>query len=185
MHTVSFYWFLSGLEWILNLEFCLVKLLLFYQKLLWNTRSRLNSSTFWVFEPLFKYVWSKSSFFLCTKLQFWSKISKYRPKQNSKLRIDFKPHRNQSKLTVCNGNGNIKNSQESDKENNENRQPNADENSQKSATDAEKVIEDFMEIVEDEINFWKKLISILVNWLSILLIIKKVQNPPQKSSRFW
>ena len=54
---------------------------------------------------------------------------------------------------MCNGNGNIKNSQESDKEKNENRQPNADENSQKSATDAEKVIEDFMEIVEDEINF--------------------------------
>ena len=24
MHTVSFDWFLSGLEWILNLEFCLL-----------------------------------------------------------------------------------------------------------------------------------------------------------------
>ena len=54
---------------------------------------------------------------------------------------------------MCNGNGNIKNSQESDEENNENRQPNADENSQESVTDTEKVIEDFMEIVEDEINF--------------------------------
>ena len=48
MHTVSFDWFLSGLEWILNFEFCLLKLLIFYQKLLWNIRSRLNSSTFWI-----------------------------------------------------------------------------------------------------------------------------------------
>ena len=62
LHTVSFDWFLSGLEWILNLEFCLLKLLIFYQKILWNIRSRLNSSTFWVFEPVFKYIWSKSSF---------------------------------------------------------------------------------------------------------------------------
>ena len=37
-HTVSFDWFLSGLEWILNLEFCLLKLSIFYQKLLWNMR---------------------------------------------------------------------------------------------------------------------------------------------------
>ena len=42
MHTVSFDWFLSGLEWILNLEFCLPKLLIFYQKLLWKIRSKLN-----------------------------------------------------------------------------------------------------------------------------------------------
>ena len=63
-HTVSFDWFLSGLERILNLEFCLIKLLIFYQKLSWNIRSRLNSSTFWVFEPVFRYVWSKSSFFV-------------------------------------------------------------------------------------------------------------------------
>ena len=61
-HTVIFDWFMSGLEWILNLEFCLLKRLIFYQKLLWNIRSRLNSSTFWVFEPVFKYVWSKSSY---------------------------------------------------------------------------------------------------------------------------
>ena len=33
LHTVSFNWFLSGLEWIINLEFCLLKLLIFYQKL--------------------------------------------------------------------------------------------------------------------------------------------------------
>ena len=33
--------------------------MIFYQKLLWNIRSRLNSSTFWAFEPVFRYVWSK------------------------------------------------------------------------------------------------------------------------------
>ena len=64
LHTVSFDWFLSGLEWILNLEFCLLKLLIFYQKSLWNIRSRLNSSKFWVFESVFKKFWSKSSFFV-------------------------------------------------------------------------------------------------------------------------
>ena len=45
VHTVSFDWFLSSLEWLLNLHFCLLKLLIFYQKLLWNIRSRHNSST--------------------------------------------------------------------------------------------------------------------------------------------
>ena len=40
--------------------------MIFYQKLLWNTRSWLNSSTFWVFRPLvFRYVWSKLK--LCAK----------------------------------------------------------------------------------------------------------------------
>ena len=34
IHTVSFHQFLSGLEWIINLEFCLLKVLIFYQKLL-------------------------------------------------------------------------------------------------------------------------------------------------------
>ena len=62
LHTVSFDWFLSGLEWILDLEFCELKLLFFYQKWLWNIRSKLNSFTFWVFEPIFRYIWSKSSF---------------------------------------------------------------------------------------------------------------------------
>ena len=51
LHTVSFDGFLSGLEWILNSEFGLLKLLIFYQKLLWNIRSWLKSSTFWVVEP--------------------------------------------------------------------------------------------------------------------------------------
>ena len=63
VHTVSFDWFLSGLVWILNLEFCLLKLLIFCQKSLWNIRSRLKSSTFSVFEPVFIHVGSKSSFF--------------------------------------------------------------------------------------------------------------------------
>ena len=35
--------------------FCLLKLLIFYQKVLWNIKSRLKSSTFWVFEPIFRY----------------------------------------------------------------------------------------------------------------------------------
>ena len=63
LHTVNFDWFLSGLEWILNVAFCLLKLLIFYQKLLWNIRSRLNSSIFWVFRPVFWYVWSKLKLF--------------------------------------------------------------------------------------------------------------------------
>ena len=49
LHTVSFNWFLSSLEWIHNLEFCCIKLFIFYHKWLWNIRSRLTSSTFWVF----------------------------------------------------------------------------------------------------------------------------------------
>ena len=36
MHSVSFDWFPSGLEWILNLEFCLLTCLIFYQKSFWN-----------------------------------------------------------------------------------------------------------------------------------------------------
>ncbi len=57
-HAVSFDWFLSGLEWM-NLEFRLLQILLFYQKLLWNIRSRINS---WFFEPVFEYAWWISSF---------------------------------------------------------------------------------------------------------------------------
>ena len=59
LHTVSFDWFLLDLEWIFNLEFGLLKLLIFYQKLLWYIRSRLISSTFWVSRPVFRYVWLK------------------------------------------------------------------------------------------------------------------------------
>ena len=70
LHTVSFNWFLSGLEWILNLEFCLLKLLIFYQKLLWNIRSRLNSSTLWVFRNsgMFEFSLIKIDAF-CTKME--------------------------------------------------------------------------------------------------------------------
>ena len=49
--------------WIINLEFCVLNFFIFYQKLLWNIRSRLNSSTFWVFRPVFRYVWSKLKLF--------------------------------------------------------------------------------------------------------------------------
>ena len=76
MHTVSFDWFLSGLEWNLNLEFCLLKLLIFYQKLLWNIRYRLNSSTFWVFEPVFRYFFIKIEAF-CTKNEDFDQIYVY------------------------------------------------------------------------------------------------------------
>ena len=46
LHTESFDWFLSSLESILDLEFYSLTILTFYQKLLWNIRSNLNSSTF-------------------------------------------------------------------------------------------------------------------------------------------
>ena len=55
LHTVSFDWFSTGLGWIINLEDFLLKLLLFYKKLLWNIRSRLNSSTFWFFRPVSRF----------------------------------------------------------------------------------------------------------------------------------
>ena len=83
-HTVSFDWFLSGLE------LCLLKRLIFYQKLFWNIRSRLNLSTFWFFEPAFRYIWSKSSF-LFKKLHFLSNISKLGPKKSKCGRV--KPSR--------------------------------------------------------------------------------------------
>ena len=41
------------------MSFTQKKLWIFYQKLLWNVRSRLNSSMLWVFRPVFKYVWWK------------------------------------------------------------------------------------------------------------------------------
>ena len=82
VHNVSFDWFLSSLEWILNFEICLLKVLIFYQKLLWNIRSSLNSSSFWVFEHLFRYIWSKLELFVQT-VRFWSNISNHRLK-NSK-----------------------------------------------------------------------------------------------------
>ena len=66
VNTVIFHWFLFGLEWILNLAFCLLKLLIFYHKLLWNIRSRMNSSRFWVFEPVFDQNWA-----FCTKNEYF------------------------------------------------------------------------------------------------------------------
>ena len=75
VHTESFDWFRSGLEWILNLEFCLLKLLTFYQKILWNIRSRLNSSTF---EFLSLYL--IKIFIFCAQSFNFDQTSKYRPK---------------------------------------------------------------------------------------------------------
>ena len=96
--------------------------MIFYLKLFWNIRSSLNSSTFWVFEPVFRYVWSKLKLFaqkmkIFIKVQaqnveeisldliffnnFWQSIKSV-SKQNSKLIIHSKTDRNQSKLTVCN-----------------------------------------------------------------------------------
>ena len=44
--------------------------MIFYQKLLWNIRPKLNSSTFWDFEPVLKHVWSKSTFFSAKSFNF-------------------------------------------------------------------------------------------------------------------
>ena len=44
-------------------ELTLLKLWQFYQHILSNIRSRLNFSTYWVFEPVFRYVWSKLKLF--------------------------------------------------------------------------------------------------------------------------
>ena len=87
---------------------------------------RPSSYTFWVLS-LYLNMFDQNLYFLCIKLQFWSNISKNRPKnsscfsaqiwysikhsgkmssyskQSSKLRIHSKPYRNQSKLSVCNG----------------------------------------------------------------------------------
>ena len=93
LHTFSFVWFLSGLEWILNLEFCLLKLLISYQKLSWNIRSRLNSSTFWVFKPVFTYVWSKSSFFV-HKASILIKHSGIKTQNMEELSLDLIFHNN-------------------------------------------------------------------------------------------
>ena len=80
--------------------------MIFYQKWLWNIRSRLNTSTFCVLDlylDMFDQNWS----FVYKKWRFWLNMIKYRlknsksfSKQNSKLRIHSKPDRNQSKLTV-------------------------------------------------------------------------------------
>ena len=81
--TVSFDWFLSGWEWILNLEFCL-QIFFWYFTRNYNRISDLGL-IFPHFEFLSLYldIFDQNHNFLCKKLQFWSNISKYRPK-NSK-----------------------------------------------------------------------------------------------------
>ena len=70
LHTVSFDWFLSSLEWILNLEFCLIKLLK-YQKLLW-TRSDLGLA--WSSTSVNLDMFDLNNNFLYKSLQLWSHI---------------------------------------------------------------------------------------------------------------
>ena len=128
MHTVRFNWFLSGLEWILNLDFCLDFFLIFYKKLLRNVRYRLSYSSFWVF-GLYSDMFHQSFEAFCTKnidfhqtyLNTGSKTQNVEElsldmifhnnfllniksciKQKSKLIIPSKPDRNWSKLTVFN-----------------------------------------------------------------------------------
>jgi hypothetical protein len=95
VHTGIFDWFLSGLELILNLEFCLLKLLIFYQKLSWNIRSRLNPSTTWVLS-LYLNMLDQKLHFLCTKLQFWSNLSKnwHKTQNVEELSLDLIFHNN-------------------------------------------------------------------------------------------
>ena len=83
LHTVSFDWFLSGLEWILNLALCLLKLLIFYQKSLWIQSDLGFTLPHFKFLSLYLNKFDKILHFVCKKLQFWSTISKYRAK-NSK-----------------------------------------------------------------------------------------------------
>ena len=90
---VSFDWFLSDLEWIPYLELCLLKLLIFFQKLLWNIKSRLNSSTIWAFEPISKFVWSKSSCFV-HKASILIKCTSLKTQNVEELSLDLIIHDN-------------------------------------------------------------------------------------------
>ena len=63
VHAVSSCQFLSSLEKILNIEFCLLKLLIFWQTLSLKIKSRLNFSTFWVCKPVIRYYLSKVKLF--------------------------------------------------------------------------------------------------------------------------
>ena len=72
VHTVSFDWFLSGLEWILNLEFCLI-----FWYFTWNYYGISDLGlTLPHFEFLCLYLnmFDQNLYFLCTNLQFWSNI---------------------------------------------------------------------------------------------------------------
>ena len=77
-------------------EFCLLKILTSYQKLLWNVRSRLNSSTFWVFEPEFRYIWSKLKLFAQKNEYFYqTSLNTGSKTQNvEKLSLDLTFHNN-------------------------------------------------------------------------------------------
>ena len=88
VHTVNFDWFLSGLEWVLNLEFCYLKLLIFIRNNYGISYLGLNFPHFeflslYLVVLVFRYIWSKIFFCVCKKLLFWSNISKHTLK-NSK-----------------------------------------------------------------------------------------------------
>ena len=80
LHTVSFDWFLSGSEWILNLEFC-------YKNFWYFTRHYCGISDLGLTLPHFEFLslylnmFDQNLHFLCKKLQFWSNISKFRVKK--------------------------------------------------------------------------------------------------------
>ena len=82
MHTVSFDWFLSGLEWIIYLEFCYIKILYF-------TRNYYRISDLGLTLPHFEFLslyldmFDQNWSFLHKIWRFWSNISKYRL-ENSK-----------------------------------------------------------------------------------------------------
>ena len=82
MHTVSFDWFLSGLEWIIYLEFCYYNFCYFTSKYYRISDLGLTFPQF-EFSSLYLDIFDQNLHFLCKNLQFWPNISKYRPK-NSK-----------------------------------------------------------------------------------------------------
>ena len=119
MHTVSFDWFLSGLEWIINLKFCLLIFLIFCRNYYGISDLGLTFPHF-EFLSLYLDIFDQNLHFLCKKLQFWSNMLKNSKcvkvsldlifynnfwkniKSFSKQKSKFsKPDRNQSKLTVC------------------------------------------------------------------------------------
>ena len=82
LQTVSFDWFLSGLEWIIYLEFCYLNFCLFTSKYYRISDLGLTFPHF-EFSSLYLDIFDQNLRFLCKKFQFWSNISKYRLK-NSK-----------------------------------------------------------------------------------------------------
>ena len=83
MHTVSFDWFLSGLGWILNFEFSLQNLLIFYWKKKYGISDLDINLPHFEFFSLYLHMFDQNLFFFAKRLQFWSNISKYRLKNST------------------------------------------------------------------------------------------------------